>query len=399
MTHDEFESPMKARFRAPGGVRALLRRVDPALALAIVSGAAVAFGAAWALFVTDPFGGEPMATAVIERRLPPRSEQAAHRPPETPAPPATGHAARDGVPVVKPGDPMPKSGPVIIRIPGDEGGAPSGHAAAGARPAAPEKALLEDSRYGPLPRIGDDGRRPLDVYARPTPKPQPGIARVALVVSGLGVSRDATEGAIAALPPDVTLAFSPYASDVADLVARARAEGREALIQAPMEPFDYPANDPGPQTLLTTLPASANLDRLRWALGRASGYVGVAPLTGGRFLEDADALQPIFVELARRGLMFVGGSANGDRAVPTAERASLPLAPTVVGVDATPDAASIDAALARLEAEAKKGGMVIGVATPSPLTLKRIGVWQADLRKRGVALVPASAAVGAQGPS
>ena len=31
------------------------------------------------------------------------------------------------------------------------------------------------------------------------------------------------------------------------------AENHEVLLQAPMEPFDYPDNDPGPQTLLTSL--------------------------------------------------------------------------------------------------------------------------------------------------
>ena len=31
---------------------------------------------------------------------------------------------------------------------------------------------------------------------------------------------------------------------------RARSEGHELFLQAPMEPFDYPDNDPGPQTLL-----------------------------------------------------------------------------------------------------------------------------------------------------
>ncbi len=29
------------------------------------------------------------------------------------------------------------------------------------------------------------------------------------------------------------------------------------LLQVPMEPFDYPDNDPGPQTLLTSLDAGA----------------------------------------------------------------------------------------------------------------------------------------------
>ena len=54
-----------------------------------------------------------------------------------------------------------------------------------------------------------------------------------------------------------TLAFTPYGSDPAKLAERARAQRHEILLQIPMEPFDYPDNDPGPQTLLTTLGAGA----------------------------------------------------------------------------------------------------------------------------------------------
>ena len=43
-----------------------------------------------------------------------------------------------------------------------------------------------------------------------------------------------------------------------------------------MEPFDYPDNDPGPQTLLTSLEASQNIDRLHWLMSRFQGYVGIA---------------------------------------------------------------------------------------------------------------------------
>ncbi len=50
----------------------------------------------------------------------------------------------------------------------------------------------------------------------------------------------------------------PYGADVERLVARARGEGHEILLQVPMEPFGYPDNDPGPQTLLTSLTPEQN---------------------------------------------------------------------------------------------------------------------------------------------
>ena len=40
-----------------------------------------------------------------------------------------------------------------------------------------------------------------------------------------------------------------------DWVTIARADGHEVLLQIPLEPADYPKEDPGPHTLLTSLPA------------------------------------------------------------------------------------------------------------------------------------------------
>ncbi len=69
---------------------------------------------------------------------------------------------------------------------------------------------------------------------------------IAIVVSGLGVGAAKTADAITKLPGAVTLAFTPYGSDPGKLVERARAQKHEVLLQVPMEPFDYPDNDPRP---------------------------------------------------------------------------------------------------------------------------------------------------------
>ena len=87
------------------------------------------------------------------------------------------------------------------------------------------------------------------------PKPQaarPDAPRIAIVIEGLGIGANSTAEALAKLPAAVTFAFSPYGTDLERWVARARGEGHEVLLQVGMEPFDYPDNDPGPQTLLTS---------------------------------------------------------------------------------------------------------------------------------------------------
>src|SRR5690606_12907935 len=120
----------------------------------------------------------------------------------------------------------------------------------------------------------------------------------------------ATAEAMEKLPAAVTLAFVPYGANLDSLAANARARGHEILLQVPMEPFDYPDNDPGPQTLLTSLSSAQNVDRLHWLMARVQGYVGVASLMGSRFTASDAALAPILREVAKRGLIYVDDGAS-----------------------------------------------------------------------------------------
>jgi polysaccharide deacetylase 2 family uncharacterized protein YibQ len=212
---------------------------------------------------------------------------------------------------------------------------------------------------------------------------------VAIVVGGLGVGAAKTTDAIMKLPPAVTLAFTPYGSDPTKLAERARVQGHEILLQIPMEPFDYPDNDPGPQTLLTSLAAEQNLDRLDWHLSRFQGYVGVANFMGGRFVVNDTSMQPIIREAAKRGLgYFDDGSAPQSVAAALASGQAMPFARADLSIDAVPTAVEIDRALARLEELAKERGTAVGVASALPISIERIGAWIKTLQSHGILLAP-----------
>jgi len=196
------------------------------------------------------------------------------------------------------------------------------------------------------------------------------------------------------LPPAVTLAFTPYGSDPGKLVERARAQRHEILLQVPMEPYDYPDNDPGPQTLLTSLGADQNIDRLHWHLSRFQGYVGLANFMGARFVASDAVMQPIIREAAKRGLGYLDdGSTPRSVAGPLAEGQAMPFAKADVSIDAAPTSVEIDKALARLEDLAKQRGLAIGMASALPVSIDRIGIWAKTLESRGVMLVPLTTAM------
>ncbi|GJD92353.1 hypothetical protein BHAOGJBA_5906 [Methylobacterium hispanicum] len=374
---------IRARLRGPLRARTVLG--GGAAVLALGAGALVAFG--------DPQGGEPRVTVAITLREPAPAPQVAQAPaaalapePDTPPPRAQRSAeeveSASGVTVVRPSGTGAPSEAVVIRVP-----APVAQLAP-----APDPRLTDRGRHGALPKLGEGRLRALDVYARPE---EPGQGpRIAILVTGLGIGQAATAAAITKLPPAVSLAFAPYGGEVERAAARARAAGHEVLLQAPMEPFDYPDSDPGPQTLLTALKGAENADRLAWAMSRFAGYVGVVNFMGAKLMGDAAAFEPVLREIGARGLGFVDDGTGARPVAPgLAQKARAPLARADIVLDAVARPDAIDRELARLEAQARAKGFVLASASALPVTIERIARWTRDLEARGLRLVPVSAAL------
>ncbi len=262
-------------------------------ALAVLLGLFLVGFVGFAIFNDNPLGGEPMVRIALPQPTP-GEKPAAATPPA--AEPVMKSAAKQ---------PATESKTVTI-IDGSSGKHQEvmigGDGADKAEPGAPptmmamagiDQRLLEKSRYGMIPVIAD-GLKPFTAYAAEADRAKAAkMPVVAIVVGGLGVGAAKTTDAIMKLPPAVTLAFTPYGSDPSKLAERARTQRHEILLQVPMEPFDYPDNDPGPQTLLTSLSPDQNLDRLYWHLSRLQGYAGIANFMGARFVvnrhrDDAD---------------------------------------------------------------------------------------------------------------
>jgi polysaccharide deacetylase 2 family uncharacterized protein YibQ len=256
-----------------------------------------------------------------------------------------------------------------------------------------DPALVENTAQGPLPRIADDGRKPMTAYAAPAPLPGKKF-KIAIVVSGLGMSALATKAALDALPSGVTLGFAPYASDVGQWVASARAKGHEVLLEIPMEPFDFPDSDPGPHTLRAGQEEDANIQRLTWALSRFTGYAGVTNLLGQRFLSDTEALSPVLTSLNRRGLYFFDNGAASQSVLPTvASQLGMPAAESGAALDTIQTPLEIDHRLFELETQARANGSAVGSAFLYPVSITRIVEWARGLESRGFVLVPVSAIV------
>jgi polysaccharide deacetylase 2 family uncharacterized protein YibQ len=178
---------------------------------------------------------------------------------------------------------------------------------------------------------------------------------------------------------------------------KARADGHEILLQVPMEPFDYPDNDPGPQTLLSTLSPEQNIDRLHWFLSRFQGYIGVSNFMGARFTANDAALSPVLRDIGKRGLFYLDDGASQRSLAPKIMAdAKLPFLKADVVLDARPSWQEIDQALERLEKVANEQGFAVGSAGPLPIAIERIARWAKAAEGRGVIVVPISAILARQ---
>jgi len=390
-TADDLSAPLgqqavgsKRRFRLPFTVVQVL---------AVLLGLFIAAFIGVALFNDNPLGGEPVAHIALRNAMP------------TDEKPATASSHSESAAKVAPKQAATGDSKTVTIIDGSSGKRQdvviSGDAADGAAPDAPpalmagiDQRLLEKSRYGMIPVVAD-GLKPFTVYAADADRTKAAkMPVVAIVVSGLGVGAAKTTDAIMKLPPAVTLAFTPYGSDPGKLAERARAQRHEILLQVAMEPFDYPDNDPGPQTLLTTLAVEQNLDRLYWHLSRLQGYAGIANFMGARFVATDSAMQPIIREAAKRGLGYLDdGSASRSVAAAAAAGQAMPFARADFSIDAVPTSAEIDRALLKLEALARERGVAVGVASALPVSIERIGAWIKALDGRGIMLVPLTTAM------
>ncbi len=383
---------MAAAAPAPSG--AVLRIAEvfkrkPAAGAAAAAALFLTTGVALIALAGDPDAGAPSVTVSLKPPAEPVAaagwKQALGPELPTGAAPVTldtlqlsENAPLSGMAVPNPS--LPVSGQAVITLPAGATMSQDGSAmpvvrgfAASPLAAAPLPGLFQQGPNGPLPVIGPDGRTPAQAYARPfrdTGKP-----KVAVVIGGLGLNAASTKAAIEQLPPEITLSFV------------ARAAGHEVLLEAPMEPVDYPDNDPGPYTLLADAKPEETTKRLEWLLSRATGYFGVTNYLGGKFLTSDTAVTPLAQALKARGVAFFDdGTGRGRGGLPGLTRASADRI-----LDDQLSASAIDRELLGIEAAALQRGGALASGFAYPVTIQQVAKWAESVPSRGYVLAPASA--------
>jgi uncharacterized protein len=211
---------------------------------------------------------------------------------------------------------------------------------------------------------------------------------VAIVIDDMGYS-PASLGRLARLPGPLTLAFLPYADATGSMLRAARRGDFEIMLHMPMQPLGDA--DPGPEALLVGLSAEELRRRVRWAIDRVPGAVGVNNHMGSRFTADAEGLAVVMEEFRRHGLYFLDSRTNAQsQAERTARAVGLPASRRNVFIDHDPDPRAIAQQLALIERVAQRHGTVVAIGHPYPTTLAALESWLPSLERRGFRLARVS---------
>lgn len=333
--------------------------------------------------VTPPTAPTPQATTPPPAAEPLKAAEPATEPSVEPAPTPPSAPTTAALPSLYPPPPPEKPKP-----PARTAAAVTDAPAAVQGRAVTPAALLETGPYGPLPRISPDGRLPWIInnskFDHGTRKPRLGI-----ILIGLGLNAQTTEDAIVRLPPEITLAFVPYAENLPRWIQLAREFGHEVLISLPMESDSAADAGLGPRVISSQASTQENLDRLRWILSRSPGYVGVVTWEGEKLLGNGQQAVPVLQELALRGLLVVDSrQARSNIVQQQADVLGLPFAKSRGFLDSEPGVAALDRNLQQLEAITQRAGFGLAMAVAFPETVKRLVDWSKTVGQRGFVLAP-----------
>jgi polysaccharide deacetylase 2 family uncharacterized protein YibQ len=215
----------------------------------------------------------------------------------------------------------------------------------------------------------------------PVSAPTPRRPRLALIIDDLGLD-EAAAARVLALDAPLTIAILPYAEAAAATARLAAAGGRDVLVHVPMEPLGL--DDPGPHALRVDLSDGDLRARIRWAMARVPGAVGLNNHMGSRFTRDPRALRIALGAIADSAPLFIDSMTTADsRGLAVAEGLGLSALKRDVFLDHVIDADAIAARLAEAEALARSQGYAVMIGHPHAATLEALEIWIGQAREAG----------------
>ncbi len=230
----------------------------------------------------------------------------------------------------------------------------------------------------------------------PTPRPRPAPdarGRLAILLDDAGQKLDVVPAA-AALPKEIGFAILPFLPKSAESAEALYGAGHEIWLHLPMEPENYPANNPGPGAILMSMSTNELRAAVHAAIDNIPHAVGVNNHMGSKVTANLKTMTWIMQELKARDMAFID-SRTTIRTV--AEDAAVGLGVPVnrrhVFLDNERDRAAIRRQLEEAVRRCRLEGEIIAIGHVDPVTIEVLAEELPGISKRGADLVRPSALV------
>ena len=243
----------------------------------------------------------------------------------------------------------------------------------------PEPSFQQEDKEGRLLPVKNGLQKPWEAYGRKV-KVMPMFHKVSVVINNVGINSINTDLIIERMPPNVSLSFSPYATNLVEIFKKARENGHETYLDVILPSRDFATTDSGPLALDFNQDVAKNIKIIKSLLAKNIAVGGVVLRDGVDDAEYNSYFLSIMDVLERRGLILLDATHGlniGSNNVKGLDRVRADIV-----IDGDFDRERIRYKLQQAEKRAFRNGNVVIVLEPKPVAVLEVAEWLRTFSKQ-----------------
>jgi polysaccharide deacetylase 2 family uncharacterized protein YibQ len=198
------------------------------------------------------------------------------------------------------------------------------------------------------------------------------LKSVAIIIDDLGYNLEMINSLVEINKP-LTLSIIPHLKHSLETAKIAHNKGYEVMLHLPMEPENYPQNDPGVGALLIKMTPDEIYRTVIRDISSIPYIKGVNNHMGSRATQDYNMMQAVLRVIKEQNLYFVDSQTSEHTiAYQVAKEMGIPSAIRTIFIDEIPDMVYTERELKSLYQYANRNGYAIGIGHAYPTTIKTL---------------------------
>ncbi len=160
------------------------------------------------------------------------------------------------------------------------------------------------------------------------------------------------------------------------------------LLNIPLEPINYPEDDPDPEALLIENGDQENLARLGTILDRAQNYHAVYSSYDEKYTNSNKEAKDLLRSLKNKKIIYLSGLTDKNALIyQIANKINFSILENDIILDSTISREEISAKLLELERQAQNSGAAVAIGGSYPVTIELLNEWIPKLADKGIKLL------------